>query len=204
MEHGDEENTPAQIPLYNTPQNIQEFAYQERTLVKYNKFVIVIAIFGVIVFGTMIPVFAKGTFGQNDKEAGIYIVIGLVCGFILFELFIQFFALGLKVCIDNLNKTISFKRIGLYSCKCCCGSHSFKFSEVNNIVYDIEKGFDGDGAYIIVNIFVTLRDTTNVSLYNMKVSGSCVSESRAGIPEDIHETIPFINNLLNEFNSNIQ
>ena len=104
MEHGDEENTPAQIPLYNTPQNIQEFAYQERTLVKYNKFVIVIAIFGVIVFGTMSPVFAKGTFGQNDKEAGIYIVIGLVCGFILFELFIQFFALGLKVDVNLLTE----------------------------------------------------------------------------------------------------
>ena len=51
---------------------------------------------------------------------------------------------------------------------------------------------------------MTLRDTTNVSLYNMKVSGSWVSESRSRIPEDIHETIPFINNLLNEFNSNIK
>ena len=51
---------------------------------------------------------------------------------------------------------------------------------------------------------MTLRDTTNVSIYNMRIGGSCVSESKAGIPEDIHETIPFINNLLNEFNSNIQ
>ena len=203
MEHVDEENSPGQ-PLYNSPQNLQEFAYQERTLIKYNKFMIAIAIFGVIVFGMMISAFAKLTFGKDDQEKGMYIVIGLVCGFIIFELLIQFLALGLKVCIDNLNKTISFKRIGLYSCKCCCGCHSFKFSEVQNVVYDVEKGVDVEGAYISIKIFVTLRDTTNVSLYNMKVGGSCVSESRAGIPEDIHETIPLINNLLNEFNSNTQ
>lgn len=108
----------------------------------------------------------------------------------------------MNIGIDNLNKLIEFKRTGLFSCRGCCGNKTFPFSNIEHVNYDISRGINRRKKYIRVAIDVTLKDGSVVDIYNMRTSGSCISESSVGVPFDIKETMELINKLIESVNQN--
>lgn len=191
----DDQYNSSNITSPSLSNSLQNFSFQERPLIVYRKCWIVISILIFFLFAGLIT-FAIIKPPKGDRTMFIWLILLLI----IFELVIQSASSGWKVVIDNINKTISFKRTGLFSCNGWCRNRTFALSDVQHVNYDVIHGVERNRNCIRVTLEVQLREGGREIIFNMKTRGACSSENSMGVPFDIKETMEYINNMINTHN----
>ena len=192
MDNDTETNNPSPIPASSNTNS--DFSYKERTILKINYFWLIIGIVLLIAFSYGLYLMISN---QSDS---IWLTIAISSFVVFFELIIQYIAMGMKLCIDNINKRIIFKKVGLYSCDCF--SQIFLFSEIQRIKYVIEEGSDSEGSYIHLYIDVVRLNGSERRVYGHKDTSASINEQNLTVPTEVQEIIDLANQAINDFNNN--
>ena len=192
MDDNTETNNPPPIPASSDTKN--DFSYKEGTILKMRYLWLIIGIVILIPFFYFLCVMII-----NPKIPIWPNIVAPTC-LLFFELIIQYIAMGMKLCIDNINKRIIFKQVGLYSCDCL--SEIFLFSEIQRIKYVIEEGRDSEGSYIHLYIDVVRLNGSERRVYAKKDTSSSSNEQNLTVPTKVQEIIDLANQTINDFNNN--
>ena len=125
-----------------TPIN-PNFSYLEKEI--YGKRTCTI-IFAIIFLIIGIVIFLYEYYIVEGRQIGVY--MGILGGLVFIDTYIILSGFGLKICINNVKKTITMRYIILIPC--CC-STTYKYTEIDSIEYNCQTGVNFQSIILIIH-----------------------------------------------------
>ena len=171
-----------------TPIN-PNFSYLEKEI--YGKRTCTI-IFAIIFLIIGIVIFLCEYYIAEGRQIGVY--MGILGGLVFIDTYIILSGFGLKICINNVKKTITMRYIILIPC--CC-STTYKYTEIDSIEYNCQTGVNFQSITLIIHT----KDPARKKNYSVGISGSCTGSCNClGVNLDVLPTINLANELIRQAN----